>query len=339
VSSEQSISVVVPLHRCEACIVELYNRLVATLTPLVSDFEIILVNDGSPQDDWKVARQLAEKDRRVKAINLSRNFGQHYAISAGVDYADGDWVVVMDGDLQDPPEEIPRLYQKAREGNHDVVFGIKPKRSHGFFKRLTSKMFTRVLGYLMDTKLDNAVTHFSIVSRKVAKNVRRFRERNRSYAFLVRWLGFDVAYVEVQHHARFAGDSSYTFRKLVGLALELMVSQSDKPLRVTITFGFAVALAAFVYGFYRIIWYAIWNVSVSGWTSVIVSIYFLGGLTFVALGVVGLYVGCIFDEIKRRPLYVVKEALNVAPAQAAAYDDLRSSSETVPSPKTMSRLI
>ncbi len=320
----QSISVVVPLYRCEACIVELYRRLVASLEPIASSFEIVLVNDGSPQDDWNIARNLATHDSRVKVINLSRNFGQHHAIAAGIDSVDGDWVVVMDGDLQDPPEEIPRMLRKAREGRHDIVFGCKPKRRHHFFKRLTSRLFTRLLGFLTDSELDNSVTHFSIVSRQVAQNLRAFREQNRSHAFFVQWLGFDIGYIQVQHDVRFAGDGSYTFAKLVNLALGLAVSFSDKPLRITIVFGFTIALLSLIYGSYVMIRYAFLDVTVTGWTSLTVSIYFLSGLLFVALGVVGLYVGQIFEASKRRPLYVVKETVNLGLASTRPADSSES---------------
>jgi polyisoprenyl-phosphate glycosyltransferase len=318
-SEEVHISVVVPLYRCHDCIVELHRRLVRSVSLITASFEIVLVNDGSPQNDWLVVRELAARDPRVKAINLSRNFGQHYAIAAGLDYAEGDWVVVMDGDLQDPPEEIARLYAKASEG-HDIVFARKPRKSHGFLKRLTSRSFNWILGYLMDTQLDKSVTHFSIVSRNVVRNLRLFKERNRSYAFFVRWVGFDVAYADVEHHPRYAGTGSYTLGKLFTLAFETMVSQSNKPLHATITFGFICALFAFLYGTYQILRYLLRGYPLEGWTSLIVSIYFLGGLGFVALGVLGLYVGKIFEETKHRPLYVVKDTVNLP--QTAQHDTL-----------------
>lgn len=316
--SHVHVSVVVPLYRCDECIPELHKRLVAVLENLAPSFELVLVVDGSPANDWSVLRAIAESDPRVKAINLSRNFGQHYAITAGIDHADGDWVVVMDGDLQDPPEEIPRLYAKAQEG-HDIVFGRKPERKHGVFKRLTSRAYTRVLGYLMDARLDNAVTHFSIVSRAVVQQLRQFKERNRSYAFFLMWLGYDVGFVDVEHHDRFAGETSYNLRKMLRLAFELAISQSDKPLRVAIGFGFVVATFAFLFGSYEIARYLFWGYPVTGWTSLIVSLYFLGGLLFVAIGVVGLYVGNIHQETKRRPLYVVKDIMN-HPTTAVAAD-------------------
>jgi glycosyltransferase involved in cell wall biosynthesis len=320
------VSVVVPLYRCEECVAELYSRLVISLEAITGSFEIVLVNDGSPQDDWVLMRQIALRDPRVKAINLSRNFGQHYALSAGLAHAGGDWVVVMDGDLQDPPEEIATLYAKAIEG-HDIVFGRMPVRAGSLFKRATSRAFSSMLGFLMDEKLDNAVTHFSIVSRDVVRNLRRFQERNRSYAFLLRWLGFDVAYVDVKHHARHAGTSSYTLPKLLRHASELVVSQSDKPLRLSINFGFAVALLAFAYGLFMILRYLFHGTPPTGWTSLIVSIYFLGGLGFMALGIVGLYIGSIFEETKHRPLYVIKETMNLtAPPPAASQSDYNPAS-------------
>jgi len=305
------ISVVVPLYRCEKCVEELYRRLVACLEAITPSFELVLVNDGSPEGDWAVMRGLAARDLRIKAVNLSRNFGQHYAISAGLDLAEGEWVVVMDGDLQDPPEEIAALYAKARQG-HDIVYGRKPARSDTLLKRVASRAFSVVLGFLMDEKLDNAVTHFSIVSRDVVRNLRRFHERNRSYAFLLRWLGYDVAYVDVRHDPRHAGSSAYTLARLVRLASELVVSQSDKPLRLSIGFGFLVAFMAFIYGSFMMVRYFYQGTPVEGWTSLITSIYFLGGLGFVALGVTGLYIGRIFEETKGRPLYVIKDAINLS---------------------------
>ena len=329
------ISVVVPLYRCEKCVAELYRRLVTSLEAITASFEIVLVNDGSPEDDWGEVRRIAVRDRRVKAINLSRNFGQHYALSAGLDHADADWVVVMDGDLQDPPEDIATLYAKACEG-HDIVFGRMPVRSGSLFKRATSRAFTVVLGFLMDAKLDNAVTHFSIVSREVVRNLRHFRERNRSYAYLLRWLGYDVGYVDVKHHPRHAGTSSYTFGRLVQHAAELVVSQSDKPLRLSINFGFVVAFLAFAYGLFMVLRYFFQGTPVAGWTSLIVSIYFLGGLGFVALGIVGLYIGRIFEETKRRPLYVIKESINAGAAGPVAakvdYNSLPSPRDARPEP-------
>lgn len=307
------LSVVVPTYCCHDCLDELHRRLVASLSTISPEFEIVIVNDGSPKADWQVLRRIAERDARVKALSLSRNFGQHYAIAAGLDHAEGDWVVVMDCDLQDAPEEIPRLYQRAQEG-FDVVFARRLRKRFSWFKRLTSWAFSRFLGFLMGAQLDSSVANFSIISRQVVLNLRTIKERNRTYALFVRWLGFEAGFIDVEHRDRFAGETTYSLGKMVALATEAVISQSDKPLRLSIQFGAAVSAFAFAYGVYQLVRTLVWGIAVPGWTSVIVSLYFLGGLLFVNLGVVGLYVGKIFDETRRRPLYVVGRTVNVVPA-------------------------
>jgi dolichol-phosphate mannosyltransferase len=193
------------------------------------------------------------------------------------------------------------------------VFGRKPHRSHGLIKRLTSRIFTRVLSLLADKHYDNAVTHFSIVSKAVVTQIRRFKEHNRSYAYFVGWLGYRVGFVEVEHHPRFAGSGSYTPGRLFALAFEIIVSQSEKPLKASIVLGLLVAGAALFGAGYDIWHYLHSGIPVQGWTSLIVSIYFLGGLQLIALGVLGLYIGRIFEETKGRPLYIVKDLVNFAP--------------------------
>lgn len=193
------------------------------------------------------------------------------------------------------------------------MFARRLNKQFSLFKRLTSWGFNRFLGLLMGARLDSTVGNFSVISRQVVLNLRAFKERNRTYALFVRWMGFDVAYVDIEHRERFAGQTTYSLGKMMLLATEAVISQSDKPLRLSIQFGLAVALLAFAGGAWRIIGYLLWGIPVPGWTSVIVSIYLLGGLGFVNLGIVGLYIGKIFDETRRRPLYIVKEALNVPP--------------------------
>ncbi len=306
------LSVVVPVYGCRDCLFELHRRLVLALEKLVPSFEIVLVNDASPDGSWETILDLAARDSRVRGINLSRNFGQHYALAAGLDIADGDWVVVMDCDLQHPPEEIETLYRKALEG-HDVVFGRRAQRQDGLLKKSSSRLFARVLGYLTDSRPDGTVSNFTIASRKVVLTLRMMRERNRSYPLLLNWVGYDAALVDFRHAPRFAGRSSYSFASLVGFAVESIVSQSDKPLRLSIRFGFLVSLCATLYGAWLVFRYLHWGIPVAGWTSVIVSIYLVAGLLFANLGIVGLYIGRIFEATKERPLYVVKETVNVSP--------------------------
>ncbi|MGL4463248.1 MAG: glycosyltransferase family 2 protein [Planctomycetia bacterium] len=305
------VSVVSPVYGCGACIVELYTRLKAVLEPISPNFEIVLVNDASPDDAWNEIVRLAAQDHRLVGVGLARNFGQHYAITAGLDYARGDWVVVMDCDLQDRPEDIAKLYAKAQEG-FDVVFGRRRQRKDTKMKRLQSKVFSWVLGYFSEVKTDSRIANFSIVSHKVVTYFRQVRETNRAYGLFIAWLGFKTAQIDVQHSERYAGETTYTFRKALRLAVDGIVAHSNKPLRLSIQVGFLFAAGALAFAVWIIAKYLIFGVKVEGWTSTIVSIYFVGGLLLWNLGIVGLYLGKVFDEVKARPLYVVRDELNVA---------------------------
>ncbi len=298
------ISVVTPVYGCASVLERLYKRLVDTLEKITDSFEIIMVNDKSPDNAWEVIEQLAMQDERVKGINLSRNFGQHFAITAGLDFVKGDWIVVMDCDLQDQPEEIAKLYKKAMEG-YDVVFGKRTERKDGFFKKLGSKLFYIVYDYFTDTKNKSGTANFGIFSKKVIENYKRMREHNRTFPLFIRWIGFKTAEIDIEHAARPEGKSSYNLYRLFSLAFDSIVSQSNKPLRLSIGFGFIMSFLSMVYGIWQIIKYYMWGVPVEGWTSVIVSIYFIGGLLFANMGILGIYIGKIFNETKNRPLYII----------------------------------
>ena len=298
------ISVVIPVYRAEDCLDELYRRLTAALAPLTADFEIVLVEDCGGDRSWPLIVELARRDPRVRGLQFSRNFGQHCGITAGLDHCDGDWVVVMDCDLQDRPEEIPRLYAKAREG-HDMVVARRGRRSDPLLKRLSSWLYYSVFSWLADMRYDPQAGNFRILSRKVVANYRRLRERSRFFGSLINWMGFPAASIDVQHDERFAGESTYTFGKLWRLGAETIVAYSDKPLRLAIRFGFLIALAAFLYGLYIMFHVLVHGSAVSGWSSLIVSIYFIGGIVIALLGVLGIYLGKTYDETKGRPLYVV----------------------------------
>ena len=300
------ISVVIPVYGCRPSLEELYTRLVDTLTKIHPDFEIIMVNDNSPDNAWETIREIAKRDQRVKGINFSRNFGQHYAITAGVDFAKGDWVVVMDCDLQDQPEEIEKFYNKAQEG-YDIVFGKRVERKDTFFKKLGSKLFYMVYDYFTETQNKSGTANFGIFSRKVIDNFRKMRERNRAFPLFIRWLGFKSIDIDIEHAPRKEGKSSYNLRRLFKLAFDSIIAQSNKPLRVFVSFGFTLSLLAFLYGLWTIFKYFYFGVSVEGWTTVIVSIYFIGGLLFANMGILGIYIGKIFNETKGRPLYIIDE--------------------------------
>ena len=303
------ISVVTPVYGCKTCLVELYLRLKTTLEQITQDFEIIMVNDASPDGAWETIVELAARDQRVKGINLSRNFGQHYAITAGLDHAQGEWVVVMDCDLQDQPEEIVKLYAKAQEG-WDIVFARRTQRQDSFTKRLFSKIFHRVFSYLSGIKTDNTIANFGIFNTKVIREFNTMKETARSFPSLVQYLGFSKSTVDVQHSSRFEGKTSYSFAKLIQLSSDVIFSNSNKPLKLAVKLGFAISFFSFVLALYNVIAYFSGIIKVAGFTTTIFSIWFVGGLILLVLGIVGLYIEKIFNQVKERPLYIVREVIN-----------------------------
>jgi glycosyltransferase involved in cell wall biosynthesis len=303
------LSIVTPAYKCAGCIEELHRRLTVTLSQLTSDYEIIFVDDGSPQNDWEIIQRLCQLDPKVRGIKLSRNYGQHYAITAGLDHVRGEWIVVMDCDLQDQPEEIVKLYRKATEG-WPIVLARRAERQDSLYRRFVSAAFTKVFNWLGDIEIDNSIANFSICSHKVIESVSRFRERNRSFPMFLNEVGFPKTAVDVEHAPRFAGKSSYTFTKLFDFAIQAIVARSNKPLRLSIRFGFLLSFMALIYGTVVIFRYFAHDIAVEGWTTLAVLISFLGGLGFANLGILGLYLGKVFDETKHRPLYIVERSLN-----------------------------
>ena len=304
------ISIVIPIYRCKNSLIALYRRLRKTLESITSDYEIIFVNDHCPQDSWSLISMLADDDPRTKGISLSKNFGQHYAITAGLDYAQGDWIVVMDGDLQDVPEEIPKLYNKAQEG-FDIVLARRINRSDSFFKKKTSKLFYTVLSYFTGVQYDSAVANFGIYSKQCIESIKLYRERNRAFHLFVELAGFKKTAITVFHSNRDEGTSSYNFLKRLRLAGNIILAHSNKPLRFSIVIGFIISLLSLSYAGYLCVNHFIFHSPVLGWTSLMVSMFFMFGLTFSFFGILGLYIGKIFDEVKQRPLYLVNDMLNI----------------------------
>lgn len=304
------LSIVIPVYQAEECLAELYKRLTESLPRICSNYEIIFVEDCSKDNSWNIIETICDNDSKVKGIRLSRNFGQHFAISAGLDYAFGNWVVVMDCDLQDQPEEIEKLHKKALEG-YDIIFARRLERQDNVFRKLSSKIFSLIYNYLGDIQVDNSTANFSIASQKVIACIRRFKERNRAYPIFLKYVGFKIGFVDVDHAPRFAGKSSYTISKLIDFAVQCIVSQSNKPLKISIKFGFFLSVISLLYGAYIITRYFFFSVAVPGWTSIIVLISFFSGLIFANLGVLGLYLGKVFDEVKQRPLYHVEKIRNI----------------------------
>jgi polyisoprenyl-phosphate glycosyltransferase len=298
------ISVVIPVYNAENCLDELYKLLKVSLESISLDFEIVLVEDCGGDASWDLIERLAAADPRVRGIQFSRNFGQHYGITAGLDHCRGEWVVVMDCDLQDRPEEIPRLHAKALEG-YDVVLAARGARRDPSAKRLTSWLFYKLFSYLADIDYDGDSGNFRIMSKKVVSGFRGMRERLRFFGGLVHWMGFRTCSIEVSHGERFAGESSYTFSKLWNLATETIIAYSDKPLRLAVRLGFLMASFSFCYGTYILIHALLFRSPIPGWNSLIVSLYFIGGIIISILGIIGVYLGKTFDETKKRPLYIV----------------------------------
>ena len=303
------ISVVIPVYGCRAAIPELHRRLCESLEKISKAFEIILVDDYCPQNSWEEIQKVCEKDKRVIGIHMARNFGQIRAITEGLDKSRGDWVVVMDCDLQDRPETIPELYQKAQEG-YDVVFARREGRKDSAITKFLSKCFYKVYDYFTDGTFDSSICNFSISKRKVIDYYCRMREQNRAYTMFIRWLGFKQTAIDMPADERFEGKSSYNLKRKLKMAFEIITSQSNKPLLFSVKLGFVSAFLALIYIIYLVFREIILGDVLVGWTSIVASIYLMGGIILCAIGVVGIYVGNIFNEAKNRPLYVIDECLN-----------------------------
>ena len=302
------ISVVVPVYGCKAALEELYTRLCLSLEKICNEFEIILVNDNCPQNSWEIIEQICHKDKRVKGIEMARNFGQIKAITAGLDYCNGDWVVVMDCDLQDRPEEIINLYNKAQEG-YDVVFARRKNRNDSLLKVFVSKVFYKIYSFASDGYYDPAICNFSISKRIVIENYCKMRELHRAFVIYIKWLGFKQTAIDVEHDPRKEGKSSYNMKKRLKMAGEILTSQSDKLLRLMVEFGFLMTFISFIAIIVFTINYFTKHV-MAGWTSIIAVNCLIGGMIIMVVGLVGIYVGNIFMQVKDRPLYVIRQILN-----------------------------
>jgi dolichol-phosphate mannosyltransferase len=289
---------------------ELVRRISESVSPITEHYEIILVNDASPDNSWNVIRAECEKDSRVKGINLSRNFGQHYAITAGLSYAKGEWVVVMDCDLQDRPEEIPNLYNKAIEG-YDSVFAQRINRSDSWLKRMSSKLFYKFFSYMTETRQDASVANFGIYNRKVVESILAMGDKMRYFPTQVQWVGFRKYYMPVEHDSRLEGKSSDSLKTMFRLAFDTIVSFYDKPLRLTMKIGAVITIASFLIGLIYLIRYFSGHIAVMGYASLIISLWFICGILVFLIGVVGLYLGKTFNQTKGRPTFIVDDKINI----------------------------
>ncbi len=289
---------------------ELVRRSVEVLSGMGVDYEVILVNDASPDGSWSEIVKECKKNPNVKGLNLSRNFGQHYAITAGLAHASGDWIVVMDCDLQDQPEEIPNLYAQAMEG-YDIVLARRVNKKFGVFKRMSSTLFHYFFDKLSGTKTDETVANYGIYSKQVISEYNKIPEYTRSFPSIISYLGFKKTAIDVEHAERIEGKSSYSISRLLKLAFDVIISNSNKPLRVAVGLGFGMSLLSFLLAAYNVLAKLCGIIQVEGYTTTVFSIWFVGGLLLFVMGVLGLYIGKIFDQVKGRQLYIVRDKINL----------------------------
>ena len=304
------ISIVSPVYMAENIVDELVKQLTFELQKITRNYEIILVEDCGPDNSWGKIIENCRKDPHVKGIKLSKNFGQHHAITAGLDYSKGDWVVVMDCDLQDLPEEIIKLYNKAVKG-FDIVLARRVQRKDTFLKRNTSALFYKMFSYLSGIHHDSTVANFGIYSRKTINAINSLREPMRSFTAMISWVGFNRTTVDVKHGKRFEGKTSYNWSKLIDFALDIAISYSQKPLKLTVKLGVIISLLSIFYTIYNMIMYFTGRIKITGYASLIISIWFLSGLIILIIGILGLYLGKIFEGIKNRPIYIIDKEENI----------------------------
>jgi polyisoprenyl-phosphate glycosyltransferase len=306
------LSVIVPVYRSEEILPETHRRLSETLRALGPDLdhEIVFVNDGSPDGALEVLRKIAAADAHVRVISLSRNFGHQVAITAGLDAVRGDAAVIIDDDLQDPPEVIADMVARWREG-YQVVHGVRSERNgETIFKRWSAAAYYRLMQWLSDTPLPVDSGDFRLIDRAVIDALVQMREESRYVRGMVAWTGFKQCEQTYVREPRFAGTGNYTMRRLMRLAVDGALSFSVRPLQLTTQFGLLVTFIALVAGVYLIVERLVNPTpTVPGWTSVIVAVLFMGGVQLVSTGVLGAYLGRIFYETKRRPLYFVAERI------------------------------
>jgi len=312
------LSVVVPVYGCQPCMRHLHERLTASLGDLDLSYEIILVDDRAEDGSWLEIERLAGLDRSVRGILLSRNFGQHAAITAGLHFARGAWVAVMDCDLQDPPEAIPRLYAKALEG-HDIVFGRRTRKPTNLVRRLLGRIYFRGIRFFWGSQIDGQYGSFSVISRKVVDAFLTLHDQDRHYMMILNWLKFDTASVDYEPATRYRGRSSYSLPRLLGHALDGVFFQTTVLLRWIVYLGFCLAGAGGAFALYLIAARLFGSVY-PGWTTIVSTVVILGGFTILSTGITGLYIGKVFDQTRARPVFVVDRI--VEGADGTMRDDL-----------------
>jgi len=310
------VSLVVPVFNESEVLSTFYERASSALAALAGlDHEIVFVDDGSRDDSYQQLLDLASRDPHVRVIKFSRNFGHQIAITAGIDYARGDCVVVIDADLQDPPEVIEAMIAKWREG-FDVVYGVRAERDgERAMKLLTASAFYRLLDRVTNIKIPADVGDFRLMSRRAVDQLKSLREKDRFVRGLVSWIGFYQTGVRYHRDKRYAGETKYPYRKMIKFAFDGITSFSTAPLKLATWFGYAASALAFLY-LLSVFVQKLLGYTVQGWATIMVAVLFIGGVQLVCIGILGEYLGRIFNEVKPRPMYVVEEVLGDAGAEA-----------------------
>jgi glycosyltransferase involved in cell wall biosynthesis len=307
---KEKYSIVVPVYNEELVVHETYKRLKKVMDAINEPYEIIFVNDGSKDRTAEIIKDIAKEDFRIKMLDFSRNFGHQTAITAGMDYASGKAIVVIDADLQDPPEVIPQMIEKWKEG-YDVVYGKRAERKgETFFKKFTAKAFYRFLRKMTDVDIPVDTGDFRLIDRKVADALKRVNERNRYVRGIISWLGFKQTGIEFSRDKRFAGETKYPLKKMLKFAFDAITSFSYKPLKLASYAGFALSFASFVYLLVVLFQKLFIGRTIAGWASIVAINLFFNGIILIILGIIGGYIGRIYDEAKGRPLYIVKQLVN-----------------------------
>lgn len=310
-SRKPALSIAIPVYNEEAVVPLLYEHLAAVLAKLPYTFEILFVDDGSTDGTFQIIKNLQRQDRRIKAISFSRNFGHQAALTAGIQYATGDAVITMDGDLQHPPSLIPTLIEKWEAG-FQIVYTIRESTvDESFFKRFTSRLFYRIINAFSETPIQPSGADFRLLDRSVVRNLNTLEERDRFLRGLIGWMGFSATGVSYTAESRAAGVSKYSTRKMLRLAIDGMMSFSAAPLHLVTYLGLIVSALSFLYGLYSIYAYFFTNLTIPGWTSILVAVLFLGGVQLISIGFVGEYLIRIYNETKGRPLFIIKDSLSV----------------------------
>jgi glycosyltransferase involved in cell wall biosynthesis len=308
----KTISLIIPVCCEEQVVEESYRRMKSVMDSLAHhDHELIYIDDGSSDSTLSILRRLAAANSKVKIICLSRNFGHQIAITAGLDKAEGDAVIIIDADLQDPPELIPKMIEKWREGYRVVYAKRVTRRGEGKFKRWTASIFYRVLNKLTDTKIPINTGDFRLIDKRIVQEMRKVRERNRFIRGLTSWVGFEQTSIEYERDQRIAGETKYSFWKMVKFALDGIFSFSHRPLKISLALGvfsIFIGIAMILYVFMGKIFFQ--QTVMSGWASILIVVVFFGGIQLFTIGIIGEYIARIYDEAKGRPLYIVREEIN-----------------------------